>query len=212
MRPTPHRRHATPQRGFTLIGVLLFAAVFAVAAAAAVTAGATLQRHAAEEDLLAAGLEFRNAFKSYYESALSTPRYPIKLEDLLRDPRFPGVRRHLRKLYADPLTGKAEWGTIPAPGGGIMGVYSLATDTPIKTALFPAEFAAFEGKATYAEWQFAYVAPDLLGNTGQATAAGTTQAGSSTSNPGGTSNTGTGSTNAAGGAPNSMGIPSSPSK
>jgi type II secretory pathway pseudopilin PulG len=169
----PSRAHSpcgarSARRGFTLLGVILLAALLAIAATATLSAGITLQRRAAEEDLLAIGLEFRNAFKSYYEAAVSTPRYPAKLEDLLRDPRFPNVRRHLRKLYADPLTGKTDWVIIPAPGGGIMGIHSKAGGTPIKIALFPPEIAAFEGKQSYAEWQFAYVAPELGGQAGNA--------------------------------------------
>lgn len=147
-------------RGFALLAVLLLVAILGIAAAAAVSAGMAIQRRANEEELLFVGTEFRNAFKSYYESAISVPRYPQKLEDLLRDPRFPGVRRHLRKLYSDPITGRADWATIPAPGGGILGVYSIAPGTPIKVALFEPEFAAFENKTSYADWQFAYVAPD----------------------------------------------------
>lgn len=149
------RRHS----GFTLVGVLILVAIFSVVATATVTAGVTLQRRAAEEELIFVGMQYRNAFKSYYESATGAQRFPNRLEELLRDPRFPGVKRHLRKVYADPLSGKSDWGTIAAPGGGIMGIYSLAGGTPIKVALFPPEFADFEGKATYADWQFVYQPP-----------------------------------------------------
>jgi type II secretory pathway pseudopilin PulG len=180
MRPLPHVR----LRGFTLLGVLLLAALLAIAATATLSAGVTMQRRAAEDDLLAIGLEFRNAFKSYYEAAVSTPRYPVKLEDLLRDPRFPGVRRHIRKLYIDPLTGKSDWGLIPAPGGGILGVYSKAPGAPIKIALFPAEFASFEGKGSYAGWEFAYAGPELGGQAQQAQAnTGNPQASTSSASP-----------------------------
>jgi len=161
-------------RGFTLLGVLLLVAIIGVAAAAALGAGAVLQRRTAEADLLFVGTEFRNAFKSYYESAISVPRYPVKLEDLLRDPRFPGVRRHLRKIYADPLTGSAQWGLVPAPGGGIMGVYSRSTETPIKVSQFPPEFATFEGKQSYSEWIFFYSPPSATALPGQSPGAAPT--------------------------------------
>lgn len=153
--------------GFTLVAVLLLVAILAIATAATVSAGVTLQRRAAEDELLFVGLQYRHAFRSYYQSAISTPRYPLKLEDLLKDPRFPGIRRHLRKLYPDPVTGKAEWGLVQAPGGGIMGVYSLAQGTPIKIGLFDSEFADFEGKISYADWQFSYVAPGMVGPDGK---------------------------------------------
>ncbi|HEX4330310.1 MAG TPA: type II secretion system protein [Burkholderiales bacterium] len=153
------RSAGRPVRGFTLLGVVLLVAILAIGAAATLSAGIALQQRAAEQELLFVGGEYQRAFRSYYETAVSTPRYPLKLEELLRDPRFPGVRRHLRRLYADPLTGKSEWGLIQAPGGGIMGVYSLATGTPIKVDLFDARFPGFEGKTSYAQWRFAYAPP-----------------------------------------------------
>lgn len=153
------------QRGFTLVGAVALVAILGIAAAATVGAGLALQKRAAEQELLAVGLEFKRGFKSYYESAVSAQRYPSKLEDLLRDPRFPGIKRHLRRIYADPITGRSEWGVIPAPGGGIMGVYSLAPGTPIKIDLFDAELVGFEGKTRYADWHFDY-APQGFANVG----------------------------------------------
>jgi len=175
-------RAGRPVRGFTLLGVVLLVAILAVGAAATLSAGIALQRRAAEQELLFVGGEYQRAIRSYYETAVSTPRYPLKLEDLLRDPRFPGVRRHLRRLYADPVSGNADWGLIQAPGGGIMGVYSQAKGTPIKVDLFDAQFIGFEGKTSYGEWRFAYAPPGFsipgaqppTGNPGVATAPGTT--------------------------------------
>jgi type II secretory pathway pseudopilin PulG len=161
-----------PVTGFTLLGVVLLVAILAVAAASTLSVGIALQQRAAEQELLFVGLEYQRAFRSYYETAVSTPRYPLKLEDLLRDPRFPGVRRHLRRLYADPLTGKSEWGLIQAPGGGIMGVYSLARGTPIKVDLFDAQLLGFEGKTSYAQWRFAYAPPGFDIPNGQPQAGG----------------------------------------
>ena len=87
--------------------------------------------------------------------------YPSDLGELLRDHRFPGIRRHLRKAYYDPLTGKSEWGVAEAPEGGIMGVYSLATETPIKLTGFPEQFSQLEGKTKYTDWIFGYPPIDL---------------------------------------------------
>src|SRR4030067_2335831 len=81
----------------------------------------------------------------------------VPLEELLHDPRFPNLVRPLRKLDVDPMTGRAEWGTVKAPDGGIMGVYSLSEEAPIKVANFHDADRQFEGKTKYNEWMFTYV-------------------------------------------------------
>jgi type II secretory pathway pseudopilin PulG len=143
-------------RGFTYLGLLILLAVIGIAAAAALQVGAIVQRRAAEEELLAIGNEFRQALISY---ANATPagqkRAPATLQDLFRDPRYPDVRRHLRKLYADPLTGREEWGVVVwQDGSGIAGIYSLAQGQPIKIGHFATPFQEFVGKTSYRDWIF----------------------------------------------------------
>lgn len=80
----------------------------------------------------------------YYEATpVGKKPYPNSLQDLLRDNRFPDVRRYLRRNFTDPLTGREEWGIIPAPGGGIAGVFSLSEAKPIKIGQFDQEFKTF---------------------------------------------------------------------
>ncbi|MBB3176031.1 type II secretion system protein [Variovorax sp. Sphag1AA] len=79
--------------------------------------------------------------------------YPATLEDLLKDDRFPGIRRHLRKIFVDPMTGKAEWGLVKV-SGRIVGIHSLSTKVPIKLAGFEGEDHAFNGARSYASWVF----------------------------------------------------------
>ncbi|MCL2876591.1 MAG: type II secretion system GspH family protein [Betaproteobacteria bacterium] len=79
--------------------------------------------------------------------------YPTSLEELLKDDRFPGIRRHLRKIFVDPMTGKAEWGLVMV-SGRIVGIHSLSTSVPIKQAGFESEDQSFSGKQSYAEWIF----------------------------------------------------------
>jgi type II secretory pathway pseudopilin PulG len=142
--------------GFTYIGLLIFIAVIGVMAAATIQVGSILQRRAAEEELLAIGTEFRSALISY---ATATPlgqnRRPASIDDLLKDPRFPYVRRHLRKAYMDPMTGKAEWGIVYAPdGAGILGFHSLSDAKPIKSGRFDSPSQSFRGKVSYRDWIF----------------------------------------------------------
>jgi len=148
------------ERGFTYVGLLLLVSILGAMFAATVTAGALMQRRVAEEEFLFVAKQFRNAFKSYYES---TPRganpYPRQLSDLLLDPRTSASRRHLRQIFIDPLTGTADWGTVAAPGGGVMGVYSLSQAAPIKVAGFDPELEDWNSKAKYSEWVIEFKPP-----------------------------------------------------
>jgi hypothetical protein len=80
-----------------------------------------------------------------------------KLEDLLQDNRYPGIKRHLRRLYPDPLTGAPRWGVILSEEGGIRGVYSLSPLMPLKQVGFDESDMDFENRQRYSEWQFVYI-------------------------------------------------------
>ena len=142
--------------GFGYVGVLILLGILSVTATATLQLGILMERRAAEEELLRIGTEFHSALASYAASTPpgQSPR-PRSLQDLLRDPRYPGIRRHLRRIYTDPLTGKTEWGTEERPDmPGIVAIYSLSTNAPIKVGNFAVEFAHFEHKKTYSEWKF----------------------------------------------------------
>ena len=156
------RSPAHHQFGFSYIGLLLVIALIGAFATASLSVGAVMQRRSAEDELLFIGSEFQQAFKTYYEATPNGSRpYPNQLSDLVRDPRSTSPRRHLRKIFVDPLTTSAEWGTVAAPGGGIAGIYSLSHETPIRVAGFDDEFSAFEGQSKYSDWVFTYVPRQL---------------------------------------------------
>lgn len=145
--------------GFTYITVLVLLFVLGLAQVKIAKVWRAEQVRDRETELLAIGDEFRHAIRSYYEQSPGTvKRYPRSLNDLLEDQRFLGVTRHLRRLYADPLTGKAEWGTVAAPDGGVMGVYSLASGVPYKQGNFKVLHQAFAGASSYRQWVFFYEA------------------------------------------------------
>jgi len=147
--------HVPKQHGFSYVGLLILLMIIGAMSAATLTMGVAMQRRAAEDELLFIGDQFRMALNAYANaSPPGAPRHPAKLSDLLRDPRFPGIRRHLRQLYVDPMTGRADWGTVVAPQGGILGVYSRSMETPIRVSGFTDHFAHFDGAKTYAEWVF----------------------------------------------------------
>lgn len=148
--------------GFTYTGILIAVALMGVALAATGELWRTVAQREKERELLFIGDEFRRAITSYYDSTPGAAKqFPKSFENLLQDPRYPVVRRHLRKIYADPMTGKSEWGYVKGPGDTVMGVYSLSGQAPLKKANFPGEYLHFGKAKTYADWRFVYTSATL---------------------------------------------------
>lgn len=171
------------QDGFTYASVVILVAIVGLAGAAMLRLGTTIQRAAAEQALLDIGVEYSNALASYAAATPSgQPNYPHSFAELLKDPRFPQLRRHLRRVYVDPMTGKAEWGIVKAnENGGILAIYSLSKAAPIKIGNFPPRFAAFDGKASLSDWKFSGEGVQMPGAKG---GEGGQQAGQQPAKPG----------------------------
>ncbi|MDR1349986.1 MAG: type II secretion system protein [Zoogloeaceae bacterium] len=153
------------QTGFSYLWMLLLVALMGVGLTVVAEVDSTVARRDQEKMLLATGRQFQIAIGRYYEGMQVGGRneYPARLEDLLQDSRYPGTVRHLRKIFVDPMTGKAEWG-LAKIGDHIVGVYSLSTKTPIKQANFEAEASRFADAKKYTDWIFTYP-PDLIVKT-----------------------------------------------
>ena len=120
-----------------------------------------------EKELLFIGDEYRKAIGSYYENSLGTAKqFPTTLEDLIADKRFPNTKRHLRKVYADPMTLGKPWQLI-LQQGQIIGVYSASKQTPIKKVGFQPPYETFGEAAEYSDWKFIY-SPGSNGTTANA--------------------------------------------
>jgi type II secretory pathway pseudopilin PulG len=148
------RTRPFPARGFAYLWTLLLVAFMGVGLTVAGDLYATAARRDKERELLFVGHEFRNAIGRYYNAG-GRNQYPQTLEDLLKDPRFAGATRHLRRLYADPVTGKPEWAPVLVQGR-IAGVHSLSAQQPIKQDNFEDDDAGLRQKAHYADWVFTY--------------------------------------------------------
>jgi type II secretory pathway pseudopilin PulG len=141
------------QRGF---GYLL--ALFAISALGLMAAGAgrvwyTTAQREREVELLFAGQQYRQALDSYYAHKVGgVQQYPQRLEDLLDDRRSQVKLRHLRRIYVDPMTGKADWVLVTA-GERIVGVHSRSETSSVKRYFEDAD-AAFNGADSYAQWVF----------------------------------------------------------
>ena len=146
-----------PQKGFTYLGMLIIVAVMGMGLAAFGQIYSHAAQREKEAELLFVGEQFRDAIASYYRKSPGSNVYPKTLEDLVEDKRFPMPQRHLRRIYADPVTGGKEWGLVEAPGGaGIMGVHSLSEEKPIKSAHFSTKQQEFETAESYKAWRFVY--------------------------------------------------------
>jgi len=150
-------------RGFTYLSVLFIIAVITAGLALVGEVWETAAKREKETELLFVGNEYRKGITRYYLAGKN--QYPRAVEDLLKDPRQPGTVRYLRRNYTDPITGKAEWGIVKAPDGGIAGVYSLSEQKPLKSATFRVRDAGFEAAQTYADWKFIY-SPTAPGQSG----------------------------------------------
>lgn len=112
-----------------------------------------------EVELLFVGDQFRRAIESYYnQSSGKAKRYPESLEQLLEDRSSLVIRRHLRKIFLDPMTNSLEWGLIEQPETGITGIYSQSTKIPLKRANFPERYSAFSEAKSYKDWKFVHAA------------------------------------------------------
>lgn len=160
-------------RGFTYIWIMFVVALTGVALAGVGQVWRTEAQREKEKELMFVGEQFMQAIGSYYENSPGMPkRYPDSLEKLLLDDRFPTVKRHLRKIFFDPMTGSTEWGLVRRPGTrGITGVYSLSKKATLKRANFPERYADFAEAKDYRAWKFIYLPGDPAGSPSQAQAA-----------------------------------------
>jgi type II secretory pathway pseudopilin PulG len=154
--PRPRGRRA---QGVVLLAFLLALALAGLGAMAAVDVWSVTRQREREQQLLFVGAQYRAAIRDYYFGGPSAGgrALPASLDALLEDDRYPVPVHHLRRLYADPITGTADWGLLMA-GDGIMGVYSKSEAQPIKQAGFSTADSTFEDKSSYRDWVFAFVA------------------------------------------------------
>ena len=150
-----HCNPTSKQNGFTYIGLMIAVAIMGISLAAVGQMWHNIQTREKEKQLLYIGNQYRQAIAHYYqESPGAAKKYPASLDELVKDSRYVTTKRYIRKKYKDPITGSEEWGLIPGTNGGIMGVFSLSTDKPLKTGNFRPVDSLFENKTKYAEWTF----------------------------------------------------------
>ena len=164
-RPTATSSRPRASGGFTYLGVLLALALVGTGLAAVGQLWSMQVRRERERELLWVGGQIRAAIASYYErSPMGTKQYPADLADLIEDRRAEVTRRHLRRLYADPMTGLPDWELIRTADGALLGVASASRAVPLKRARFEGANEYFEGSGCYCDWRFVYL-PQLMTGT-----------------------------------------------
>jgi len=151
------KRNPKRQAGFSYMGLLMLMVIAGISMASTSLVWHTQQQRVKEQQLLFAGTAIRKAIASYY---LSNPNglreYPPSLEALLLDKRHPTIKRHLRRLYEDPMTKKQNWLLI-MQNNRVIGVYSNSKIKPIKMTDFPAAYEDFGNAKTYQDWKFVHI-------------------------------------------------------
>jgi type II secretory pathway pseudopilin PulG len=152
------------EHGFSYVMMIAAIAMVGLGLAVAGQAYSEQQRRAREQELLRVGAAFIRAIESYYESSPGTQKVlPMRLEELLQDNRFAGTKRHLRRLYADPITAGAEWGIVRTPSGAIAGVHSLSERPSLANGTLTIAGQRVRFGARYSDAQFIYVPPVVQG-------------------------------------------------
>ncbi len=154
-----HAGYSCKEQGYIYLWTL-----FAVALAGVVLTGIgpmwqIESQREKEIELLHVGDQFRRAIESYHlNSSGKAKRYPESLEQLLEDRSSMVIKRHLRKIFLDPMTNSHDWGLIEQAGSGITGVYSKSDKIPLKRANFPENYSAFSEAKSYKDWKFVHAA------------------------------------------------------
>lgn len=149
------RGRVRDQAGFSYLILLLWMAIAGALLSALGPSWHMHSRREREAEYVFRAEQYRQAITAYaapinVNGCANLQQLPTRLEDLLEDRRCGIMRRHLRRRYADPITGSLEWGLVVAPGGGIQGIHSRSR-LPIVRKL--------QGVKTYEDWVFAVGQP-----------------------------------------------------
>lgn len=152
---TGDRCHA-PRReaGFTYLGVMFLIVLMGIALAGTGQFWSLASQREKEQRLLWVGDQYVRALRSYHARSPGRKTWPVTLDELVEDNRFPNPMRHLRRLYPDPLAPELDWELIRNSEGRIVGLHSQEPGVPLKQANFPLAWEDFAGMQRYADWRF----------------------------------------------------------
>lgn len=118
------RSHSSA-RGFTYLLLLFGIALAGIGAAAFGQQWQAAAQREREAELLFRGAAIQAALQAYHARVVrGEQQYPTRLEQLIEDDREGAPQFPLRRLYADPFTGRVDWRLLRDAQGGIVGVHS----------------------------------------------------------------------------------------
>src|SRR5215208_854940 len=85
------------EAGFTYLGALFVVMLLGLGLAGASEVWSIASQRAHERELLWVGNQYVRALKSYHQQSPGPRQFPLTLDELVEDRRFPTPRRHLRK-------------------------------------------------------------------------------------------------------------------
>ncbi len=143
------------EKGFTYLAALFLIVVVSSSLMVVQKQWSTIVKRDNEKELFFRAGQIIQGIESFYtNSPGDTTEYPRSLKVLLKDNRYPVLKRHLRKMYKDPMTQKGDWGIIYDGKGRIKGIYSQSNREPLKKGGFSKAYKTFENKKKYSDWKF----------------------------------------------------------
>jgi type II secretory pathway pseudopilin PulG len=142
------------QRGMALAAVNILVLVAALSLLLVTSSARQDKQRMREVELLFIGSQFTRALESYAKPIDGAgQQLPNDLSDLLLDTRSGVERRHLRRVYDDPMTGTNTWGVV-RDQRGIVGIHSTSKTSPLRKAGFSPQQDFFRNAKGYHEWVF----------------------------------------------------------
>lgn len=108
--------------GFTYMLLLSIVAIIAAASASALSLGLRMERAGAERELAWCERQYARAIARYAAATPGVAHGPRTVAELLLDSRRPGVVRHLRHVYVNPVTMGDDWRVFRDRAGWIVAV------------------------------------------------------------------------------------------
>lgn len=145
------------ERGYAYVLLLFVLAISAGALASLAEHVAVDRQREREAELLFRGDAIARAIERFRARQVDGQvRGPQTLEELVIDRRTREPAFHLRRLYTDPFTGRADWQLLRDAEGAIVGVHSRSAQAGLARVQVPlvAPEPAASGMLRVARWHF----------------------------------------------------------